>query len=292
MFLTVPGPAQEFQLSAAPGTWRLTRADPASDLAGRVIEYWEVEGALSAFRETLLPNGAVELMINLGRPHRVIGPSGSEWWTRAWFSGLHEQALTIESLEGTHLLSARLHPIGAVSLLGSRVATAANRIIELEEFLGQSAELLRERVVRASSVADRFDLLERHLREHRASDTDVPDFVVLAAEQIEQGHGNVRVAMLHESLGVSRKHLAVTFMRHVGVSLKAYAKIRRFMWTLAQLQASQSVSWSVLASDAGYSDQSHLARDFRRIGAASPTEYLRRRAPGSPGAEALLYDAE
>jgi AraC-like DNA-binding protein len=64
------------------------------------------------------------------------------------------------------------------------------------------------------------------------------------------------------------------------------------MWTLARLQASQSVSWSVLASDAGYSDQSHLARDFRRIGAASPTEYLQRRAPGSPGAEALLYDAE
>jgi hypothetical protein len=38
-----------------------------------VLEYWEVEGALSAFRETLLPNGAVEVMINRGPPHWLEG---------------------------------------------------------------------------------------------------------------------------------------------------------------------------------------------------------------------------
>ena len=37
------------------------------------------------------------------------------------------------------------------------------------------------------------------------------------------------------------------------------------------------------------SDQSHLARDFRRVGAASPTEYLARRAPA---ADALIYEAD
>jgi hypothetical protein len=73
----MPGPLQESELQAAPGTWRLSRADPAPDLAGLVQEYWEVEGALSAFRETVLPNGCLDLMIYLGPPHRVFGGRGS-----------------------------------------------------------------------------------------------------------------------------------------------------------------------------------------------------------------------
>jgi len=208
----VPGPTQEFQFSAAPGAWRPIRAEPADDLRGLVLEYWEVEGALSAFRETLLPNGAVEVMINLGPPHRVLSATGQGVWERAWFSGLHEHSIIIESLAGTHLLSARLHALGAVALLGRRVAESVNRIVDLDTFIESGGDALRERALSATTVT--------------------------------------------------------------------------------RLQQSTSVSWSVLASEAGYSDQSHLARDFRRVGAASPTEYLQRQAPGAPGANALLYDAE
>ena len=72
----MPGPTQHCQFSAASGAWRLSRAEPADDLRGLVLEYWEVEGALSAFRETLLPNGAVEVTVNLGPPHRVLSATG------------------------------------------------------------------------------------------------------------------------------------------------------------------------------------------------------------------------
>jgi AraC-like DNA-binding protein len=288
----VPGPVQEFQLAAAPGEWRLTRAEPASDLRGLVLEYWEVEGSLNAFRETLLPNGAVELMINLGPPHRVLNGAGTGVWERAWFSGLHETSIAIESLAGTHLLAARLHPLGAAALFGRRVAESANNIVDLDAFLGVGGEGIRARALSAPTAADRFDVLETFLRARRATGEPVPEFVRVAAERIEQAHGNLRVASLHEELDVSRKHLAVSFGRHAGVSMKAYAKIHRFMWTLARLQESTSVSWSVLATETGYSDQSHLARDFRRVGAASPTEYLQRSAPSGPGAKALLYEAE
>jgi transcriptional regulator GlxA family with amidase domain len=99
------------------------------------------------------------------------------------------------------------------------------------------------------------------------------------AERIELTHGVVRISTLHEELRVSRKHLSVSFTRYLGVSAKVYAQIQRFVWTLARLRESTNVDWSRLAGEAGYSDQSHLARDFRRIGAASPTEYRRKWTP-------------
>ena len=147
---------------------------------------------------------------------------------------------------------------------------------------------LRTCVHRAGSPEARFAHLEDFLLA-RLPTVLLPDFVRAAAREIEQAHGRLRVASLHETLGISRKHLAVSFHRYAGVSLKRYAQIRRFLWTLAALRESETVSWSVLAQEAGYSDQSHLARDFMRIGAATPTEYLRRRAPDGT---ALLYDAD
>jgi AraC-like DNA-binding protein len=96
---------------------------------------------------------------------------------------------------------------------------------------------------------------------------------------IERAHGSLRVAELHKELDASRKHLAVSFTRFVGVSAKAFARLHRFVWTLERLRNSTDVEWSRIAAEAGYSDQSHLVRDFRRVGATSPTDYLRRFAP-------------
>lgn len=48
----------------------------------------------------------------------------------------------------------------------------------------------------------------------------------------------------------------------LGVSPKTYARIARFAWVLRRIQESENVDWSALALDAGYSDQSHLVRDF------------------------------
>jgi AraC-like DNA-binding protein len=45
------------------------------------------------------------------------------------------------------------------------------------------------------------------------------------------------------------------------------------------LRESTEVDWAQLAIAAGYSDQSHMVRDFQRVASASPTEFLRIRSP-------------
>jgi AraC-like DNA-binding protein len=285
----MPGPVQHFDLSATPGNWRFTRAARDPDLVGLIHEYWEVEGSLEPFRETLLPNGCTELMVNLGPPHHLIEGDKRTVWERAWFSGLHERSLTIESHQGTHLVSARLHALGAAELLGTRAADFANKVVDLDAFLGNDGRTLREAVRTAETPAARFAILEEFLRTSSAR-SSAPSFVRHAVDRIDATHGNLRVAELHDEVDVSRKHLAVTFRRWVGVPAKTYAGIRRFVWTLDRLRETPAtaVDWPQLASEAGYSDQSHLAREFRRVGAASPTEYLKR---WTPDGTALLYEA-
>jgi AraC-like DNA-binding protein len=285
----VPGRIDEITHTTTFGTWRLSRAQPSAELLSIVHEYWEVQGRLSPFREAILPNGYVEVMFNLGPPHRVFEGSSTGVWERSWFSGLQEKSIFIESLEGTHLISIRMHPLGAAQLFGMIAPEAANSVVELETLIGSRAQALRESLVAEESPAARFNILESFLRDRGPHEISVPPFVSEAAARIECTHGALRVAEVHKELDVSRKHLAVSFNRFVGLSAKAYASIQRFVWTLEQLRKSTDVEWSRLAIEAGYSDQSHLVRDFRRVGAASPTEYLRRFAPDR---DALLETAE
>jgi AraC-like DNA-binding protein len=277
----VPGPVQTLEYESSPGRWRYSSAMPDGALAGIVQEYWEVEGRLSPFRERILPNGSTELMVNLGPPHTMVTHAGTSVWERAWFSGLHERAIVIESLDGTHLVSARLHPLGALRLFGSDVPRSANAVADLELLLGPPARELRALLLGAESPEERFAHLERFIVA-RLSAGVVPSTVIRdAARLIEEAHGNLRVASLHAGLGGSRKQLWLRFARELGMSPKAYAQIQRFVWTLARLRESTSVEWPRLAVAAGYSDQSHLVRDFRRVASASPTEFLRTRSPDS-----------
>jgi AraC-like DNA-binding protein len=284
----VPGPIQTLEYESSPGRWRYSSATPDGALAGIVQEYWEVEGHLSPFRERILPNGSTELMVNLGPPHTMVTHAGTSVWERAWFSGLHERAIVIESLDGTHLVSARLHPLGALRVLGFDVARTANAVADLELLLGPPGRELRALLLGSDSTEERFAHLERFLVA-RLSLGVVPSTLVSdAVSLIEEAHGNLRIASLHAELGGSRKQLWLRFARELGMSPKAYAQIQRFVWTLARLRESTSVDWPQVAVAAGYSDQSHLVRDFRRVASASPTEFLRTRTPDST---ALLDEA-
>jgi AraC-like DNA-binding protein len=277
----MPEPVETLEYEASPGRWRFSNARPDRALAGIVQEYWEVEGRLSPFRERVLPNGYTELMVNLGPPHQMVTQAGTSVWERAWFSGLHERAILIESLHGTHLVSARLHPLGALRLLGPGIAKLVNTVVDLETFLGPPAEELRTLLIAADSAEQRFAHLEQFIG-RRVTPSVIPSAMVCAAAgRIEEAHGNLRIASIHAGLGVSRKQLWLRFARELGMSPKAYARLQRFVWTLARLRESTSVEWPRLAAAAGYSDQAHLVRDFRRAAFASPTEFLRARTPDS-----------
>ena len=277
----MPGPVQTLEYEASPGRWRFSSAPPDRPLVGIVQEYWEVEGHLTPFRERVLPNGYTELMVNLGPPHQLVTHAGTSVWEHAWFSGLHERAILIESLDGTHLVSARLHPLGALRLLGPAIAQLVNSVVDLEALLGPPAGELRTLLLASDSAEQRFAHLERFLHQ-RVTPSVVPSPMVCeAARRIEAAHGNLRIASIPADLGVSRKQLWLRFTRELGLSPKAYARLQRFVWTLARLRESTSVDWPQLAADAGYSDQAHLVRDFRRAAFASPTEFLRARTPDS-----------
>jgi AraC-like DNA-binding protein len=88
--------------------------------------------------------------------------------------------------------------------------------------------------------------------------------------------GAVRVSEAAGALGVGERYLRKIFGPAVGVSPKQFAGIARVRKVLA---GAQSGSWSGLAAEAGYYDQSHLVAEFRRLMRVTPGAFAAGRVP-------------
>jgi len=72
----------------------------------------------------------------------------------------------------------------------------------------------------------------------------------------------------------------VLFRSAIGLALKHYFRIKRFTAVLQRLASGNAETLADVAASAGYSDQSHLSREFRDLAGITPTQY-RPRGPDS-----------
>lgn len=81
------------------------------------------------------------------------------------------------------------------------------------------------------------------------------------------------INILAEKCCLSTKQFERVFGNKIGMSPKVYAKIVRFQKTLWMMQKGIR-DFTDISYSAGYSDQSHFNREFRRYSGVTPTELL------------------
>ncbi len=88
------------------------------------------------------------------------------------------------------------------------------------------------------------------------------------------------VGKVAASLDWSHRHFIARFSEAVGLSPKRYARLVRFGRVLLRLERQKETGLAEIAQDAGYADQAHFNRDFRRFSGISPGEYRKAGASG------------
>ena len=183
-------------------------------------------------------------------------------------AGLHDApALTEHAGEG-HGIQAYLTPLGARRLLGMPMSELTREVVELEDLIGPAAHELAERLATAPDWATRFDLLERAIAERALAAPPVAPELVWSWQRL---HDPVPIGELADEVGWSRRHLAATVHRELGMAPKALARLLRFEGALQRLR--DGADLADLALDSGYYDQAHFNRDFRAFAGVTPTEY-------------------
>jgi AraC-like DNA-binding protein len=243
---------------------------------------WGVKGMTFYQKETVLPNGGIELMINFGSLQRVLafGSQASPAdHPRYWVAGLQSQPLTIESTGASDLLSIRFRPGGAHAVFGLPIDELNDQVIDLDLLPGMPIETLRSRLAAAASFRDKLSLVQEWLLSNLRTQEYEHRLVAGAVAAIQQAPGGQRIGDLCEQIGLSHKHTIDLFRRVVGVPPKTLARILRFNKLVRHVSVQAQPDWARLAAQFNYYDQSHLIREFQRLAGVSPMQYLARRTP-------------
>jgi AraC-like DNA-binding protein len=252
-------------------------------LAPHVEHLWMARGHLPGrWRNMILPDGAIELIVNLGDPQTLCEPDNPARRTvfrKSWISGERTEPIVIDESGYVHLVGVRLRAGGAWPFLGIPLREFTGQVVELEAILGAEMSELRDRLGEAADDDDRFDLMETWLA-NRSRDRTLPTrSVSQALRLIERGADAVRIGRMADEIGISHKHLLREFDRCVGLKPKALARLWSFQRVIRAIGQKREVDWSDTAVMCGYYDQAHLIREFRAFSGLTPASYLPRRGP-------------
>ena len=90
---------------------------------------------------------------------------------------------------------------------------------------------------------------------------------------IYKANGNVRVQELSDYTGYSTRYINKVFEEHIGMSPKAFEKIVQLQNALQVMNHHQEEQLIEVGMEAGYFDQAHFIKDFKRHMLMTPTEY-------------------
>ena len=204
--------------------------------------------------------------------------------------GLHTTPAVITHEGRQSGVQVQVHPHAARALFGMPAGELAGTDADADAVLGRLVERVRSRMGETPSWRQRFAVLDDELGA-LATHTAIagpPPAVVNAWRLLRHSRGAVPIGALADAVGYSDRRLSTLFDAEIGLTPKTAARVIRFDRARRAVQTAAPGGLGRIAAEHGYSDQSHLVRDFVAFTGRSPTKWLAEefgnvQAKGAPG---------
>lgn len=238
---------------------RFRRIPAHRELRDVVEHYWLDDWDLAEpIEQQVVPHPAVNLVWHTGDRGRVFGARTT--------------LFTVTLAARGRVFGVQFRPAGfRVFHPGALSAITARR--PAAETILPGADRLAATLMSPATDSQRVTAVDEFLLRHRQP---LGERTGLARDLTERVRADRRLRRVEELAALAHRSPRVLqrlFAEEVGVSPKWV--INRYRIHEAVERAGAEPSWVVLAAELGYADQAHLARDFRRATAMSPTEYVR-----------------
>ena len=252
-------------------SFRYAWAQPCALLRSSVARFWQIESVdprADSPGRWALPDGGSEWVFVLGDP---LSRDGVVHGAGAHAAGTVQAAYLSRPVGRLLTFGVAFHPGGASMFTPVPADQLVGSAVALEHLWGGCALHLAEQLARARGFSARVDLVQRALLEHwRPIDAEVS-----AALRRLKAQPGLAIRTLAADTASARR-LERKFLRHVGVPPKRLARMFRLQLAVRLWLDGEVQTQSDLAASAGYSDQSHMVREFRALAGAPPQRALER----------------
>jgi len=254
---------------------------PGAPLAGFVRMLWYARVSKTGpGRERVLPNGCVQVILNLARDFLLDCPEGENdlKMPHSLIVGARSVYEIVDTSDMADLIGVIFEPGGFGPFAGDAVDLFSNRSTSLEDVWSASARSLRDRLREIEAPQARLRCMEDFLTERfgarlaqvRSSRHGAVEF---ALSRFRRAPGVSTVREVARCTGWSERRFSQVFRESVGLSPKVWCRIERFQRAVRMLHSGADMPWAELALNCGFYDQSHFANEFRAFSGVDASTY-------------------
>jgi AraC-like DNA-binding protein len=161
-------------------------------------------------------------------------------------------------------------PGGLFRLLGVPMNQLFDQGIPAEQLFGNEMVHLNERLLNAGSMDVAVKAIELFLLKRCTWLKPSLPFDV-AMNELMFANGNLSIENTASIACMSVRQLERKCIERVGMTPKTFARIIRFSKAYRLRESRPELAWSAIAGEAGYFDQMHMIKDFKKFTGSTPT---------------------
>ncbi|TWF41395.1 AraC-like DNA-binding protein [Chitinophaga polysaccharea] len=257
---------------------RYMQVPPSIALSGFIKHYLFLETTTEAVKQLrLFADGHTGWVFSFkDRLIRGFTPDGTPAYLPDSF--VYGQVNAFRDLYGHGHISLMIvvfHAHAVYSLLGIPSGELKDDILPTAELFGSAAGTLYDRLLEQPDISEKIRMVEDFFGTWLSGKSfPVQSPVTAAMRFIATSKGLVTVQQLTQLTGCHERKLERAFTAGIGVSPKQFAGIVKLHVFLRCLKTSpSSTHLTSLAYDAGYADQPHLIREFKKYTGLTPSQY-------------------
>jgi AraC-like DNA-binding protein len=175
----------------------------------------------------------------------------------------------------TDLIIVVFQPTGINQLMGISADELRDKIIRTEYIFNKQGQELYEKLAEKIAIQNKLRLLNIFFLEQMAKRVMPDDSLIKATLNfIVKNKGLISSNQLIKLTGYTERHIERKFIESVGINPKKFSNIVKLHVFLKQLKCNQNnKNLTHMAYEAGYADQSHLIKEFKKITGMTPKIY-------------------
>ncbi|RQW64374.1 helix-turn-helix domain-containing protein [Vibrio viridaestus] len=227
-----------------------------------VSHYYSFKSGPKSDPTIAVPDGCIDLLFDCD----AESPS-------AMVCGTTLEARSVQFNYNRRYFGVRFNPGTFPDFLDTTASEVIDKQCDLRNVL-KGADQLVEQIAATQSFEEQVLTVKLFLQKKQARRPSNLTAQIVA--KICEHKGNIQIQDLERYSGYTARTLQRQFKNDIGLTPKGFSRAIRCQSAIYDINHGNGVTFTDLAFDLGFSDQSHFLREFKKLVSATPLEYQNR----------------
>lgn len=248
--------------------------EPPQELRDTIKCFWYTSIDFGELPSTfaILPDGYAEIIFHFGSPCRISYNGGWQPLPSPFIMGLLNQPVFLNAKNRLEIMGIRCFPWTVFDLLG--LPSGKDGVRLFEHPIAQLQSPLNK-WIHAGRLDEALAQLKQYFV-HIRSRVAIDSLLFKAGVAMRQANGAMPVNQVAAEAYMTVRTLERKFKQSSGHTVKEVSGLMRFEQVRNQLWLYPDANIAGLAYELGYTDQSHLSKEFKRYSGTTPAAFARK----------------